>query len=379
MSIVADRLSWRTSLYWKQSLEAPKYLVDPNRLATSLYERCLQIFLYVVKGPGPGFDPSIQRRLHTQAQKFKLWGVSFNAPEGELDQRLVGADRLKNALLPILSGMGETLVTLARRLNKAEQLADTISHFQLLKDQVSEVTTQSCPNDDDIFSQISLDELSSPESGDSGVDEMAELEDLLRDTRSYNACLFGLSSVLEDPAEKAIASVDHSRSLETSTRELLKTSAWPYITSIIQAYPSIDRKFARRLGEANELRYTRLQGRRDRAQAGPTETDGDDSSEELGQGIQPSQSQGRVSSDFTAPSAELSSIFDSISSNPAKKPKIRAPASVSTFASSILDETSQKRSRGIPRMPEDQPWGTPFSCTICGEYLENVWSSIGWV
>ena len=66
--------------------------------------------------------------------------ASFNAHEGELDQKLVGADRLKNALLPILSGMGETLVTLARRFNKADELADTFLQFQLFKVQVSEVT-----------------------------------------------------------------------------------------------------------------------------------------------------------------------------------------------------------------------------------------------
>ena len=357
----------------------PRYLVDPNRLVTGLYECCLQVFLCFVKGPVPGLDSSIQGRLHTQARKFKLWGSSFNAREGELDQKLVGADRLKNALLPILSGMGETLVTLARKLNKAEELADTCSQFRLLKVQVSEVTTQSCPNDDDAFSEISLDELSSLGSGDSSVDEMAELEDLLRDIQSYNACLYGLSLVLEDSAEKAIPGVDDSQSLEVSNRELLKNSAWPYITSIIETYPSIDRTFARRLGEANQLRYARLQAWRDRAQAGPTDTDSEDFSKEMIQETRPSQSQGHVSSDFTAQSTELSSIFDSTSFNPVKKPKARAPASLTTFASSVLGQDSQKRSRGIPKMPVDQPWGTPFSCTVCGDYLENVWSSVQWV
>ncbi len=364
---------------WQQSLEAPKYSVDPNRLVARLYECCLQVFSCFVKHPVPGLDSSIQRRLRTQAQKFKLWGVSFNAREGELDQKLVGADRLKNALLPILSGMGETLVTLARRLNKAEELADTCSQFQLLKVQVSEVTAQLYPNDDGIFPQIALDELSSLESGDSSVDEMAELEDLLRDTQSFNACLFGLSSVLEDPAEKVTPSVDDSQSLEGSSRELLKDSAWPYITSIIEAYPSIDRTFARRLGEANELRYARLQARRDRAQAGPIDTDSNDLPEEFVPEVQPSQSQGRVSSNFTTSGTELSSIFGSTSFNPAKKPKIRDPASVTTFASSVLEDDSQKRSRGIPKLAEDQPWGTPFCCTVCGDYLENVWSSVQWV
>ena len=110
---------------------------------------------------------------------------------------------------------------------------------------------------------------------------MAELEDLLRDTQSYNACLFGLSSVLEDSAEKAVPGFDDFQSLEASNRELLRNSALPYIASIIEAYSSIDRTFARRLGEANELRYARLQERRDRAQAGPTDTDSDDSSEEM--------------------------------------------------------------------------------------------------
>ncbi len=308
-----------------------------------------------MKRPVPGLDSSIQRRLHTQAQKFKLWGVSFNAREGELDQKLVGADRLRNALLPILSGMGETLVTLARRLNKAEELADTCSQFQPLKVMVSEVTTQSSPNNNDTFPQISLDELSSLESGDSSFDEMAEIEDLLRDAQSYNTCLFGLSSVLEDPAEKAIPGFDASQSLEGSNQELLKNSAWPYITSIIEAYPSIDRTFARRLREANEVRYARLQARRDCAQARLIDSDSDDSSEGIVQEAQPSQSQGSVSSELTAATTKFSSTFDSASFNPTNRPKVRVPASVTTFASNVLEEDSQKRSRGIPKMPEDQP------------------------
>lgn len=365
---------------WQQSLDAPSLVqVDTNRLVAGLYECCLQLFLSFVKSPVPGLDSSIQRRLQTQAQKFKLWGVSFNAREGELDQKLVGAGRLRNALLPILTGIGDTLVTLARRLNKGDELADTCSQFQLLKVQVSDATTQSCPNDDDTFPQISLDELSSLESGDSSVDEMAEFEELLHDCQSYNACLLGLTSVLEDSAEKAIPGFNDSRRLEASNWELLKNSAWPYITSIIEAYPSIDRKFARRLGEANELRYARLQARRDGAQAGTTDTDSDASSEENVQETQQSQHKGRLSSGFTAPSTDISSVFDSTSSNPAKKPKVRAPASVTTFASSVLDENPQRRSRGIPKMPEDQPWGTPFNCTVCGDYLENVWSSVQWV
>ena len=362
----------------QQSLVAPNYLVDSNRLATSLYECCLQVFLCFVKGPVPGLDSSFQRRLHTQAQKFKLWGASFDACEGELDQKLVGADRLKNALLPILSGMGETLVTLACRLNRADELADTFSQFQLLKVQVAEVTKQSCLNDDDIFAQISLDELSSLESGDSSVDEMAELEDLLRDTQSYNACLFGLSSVLEDSAEKAVPGFDDSQSLEASNREPLESSAWPYIASIIEAYPSIDRTFARRLGGANEIRYARLQGRRDRAR-GPTDTDSDYSAEKIVRENQPSKSQGRVSYGSTSPSTKLSSIPDSTSSNPAQNPKARAVTSLTTFASSELEENTQRRSRGIPKLSEDEPWGTPFSCTVCGDYLENIWSCGQWV
>lgn len=364
---------------WQQSLETPQHLIDPTRLVTNLYECCLQLFLCFVKPLVPELDSSIQRRLHTQAQKFKLWGFSFNVREGELDQKLVGADSLRNALLPILSGMGETLITLSRRLNKAEELADTCSRFHLLKAQVSEVITQSSPDKHDTFPKITPDELRSLESEDSSVDEMAELEELICDTQSYNSCLFGLSSVLEDPAEKAIPGFDASQGLKPSNQELLKNSAWPYITNIIEAYPSIDRTFARRLGEANEVRYTRLQARRDHAQAGRTDTVSNDPSEKILQENLPSQSQSHVSSDLTAPSTRLSSVFDNTSSNPANRPKPRAPASVTTFASSVLEENSRKRNRGIPKMPEDQPWGTPFSCTVCGEYLENVWSSVQWV
>lgn len=45
--------------------------------------------------------------------------------------------------------------------------------------------------------------------------------------------------------------------------QLFENTAWPYISSVMEKYPSTKPDFARRLGEANERRYKRLQQKRE--------------------------------------------------------------------------------------------------------------------
>ncbi len=84
---------------------------------------------------------------------------------------------------------------------------------------------------------------------------------------------------------------------------------------------------------------------------------------------------------MTAPSTEISSLFDKPHNVTGRIQRVspKAPASETIFASSIGESNSQRRKRGIQKMPEDQPWGTPFQCTLCGQALSNVWSSADWM
>ena len=113
---------------------------------------------------------------------FSLWGINDDAGKSDLDERLVGVDGLKNTLLAILSGLGDTLVALAMRLNTQQLLGNACSLLQSLRSKVPETTSKPALHDEEDEIEIpALDELSSLKSENSSSDELAELEELLRD------------------------------------------------------------------------------------------------------------------------------------------------------------------------------------------------------
>ena len=373
---------------WLLSLEESSSMLGPTRLAAALYECSVRIFSCFVSNPMPDIDPRLLQRIRTQAYKFKLWGSNFGAGDGTLDESLSGADRLKTVLLPILVRMGETLTILAERLNKKEELAYVCRQIQQLGNHVSAsiVIPGTHEDDDEIdtYLAISLDDLSSTGSECSSVDKQWELEELVQDLQSHNACLYGLGSVIQNPAERLLTEPGNaSQERDPTIQKLFENSAWPYISSVMEKYPSIKPDFARRLGEANELRYNRLQQKRERLMDKDL-NDTDSSEDEAAGAIPLSQRSAHVSTIFasseaSAPSTQRSSIFDDEKTpSQINVSRTKAPASVTTFASSFGEIGGQGRSRGIPKMPDDGPWGTPFRCTICGEMLSNIWSPEQW-
>jgi len=65
---------------------------DPGRIATNLFENSLQLFHGLLRTRAKELDRSILQRFRTQAQRFSLWGSNFDAQEGGLDERLIGAE-----------------------------------------------------------------------------------------------------------------------------------------------------------------------------------------------------------------------------------------------------------------------------------------------
>ena len=274
----------------------------------------------------------------------------------------------------MLDGIGDALAKLARHFNGDGGSTDICLRLQLLKDHISEAASDSALQEVDDISIPTLDDFSS-ESSDPSTDDV---EELLRDVQSYNACLYGLVPVLENPAEKLDVNEDQTQNV--SYHETHEDTAWPYIANVMDAYPSIDKSFARRLREANKVRYSRLQHLRGRARLISN------IAEDCAEASQPLPSLGRVSSSYlhsvsAVPSTQISSVFDNkTKSSDSPKPPKRS-ASVTTFTSSEgkVEGIPQQRHRGIPKMPDDQPWGTAFNCTVCGMKLSNVWSSAQWV
>ncbi len=375
---------------WQQSLEQSDDVFDPRKIATDLYQCSRELFFGVLKVPAHESYHAFLQDLRHQAHRFSLWGSSFEAQDGGLDKRLVGADELKETLLPLLGSMGDALVIIAQHLGISRDLAELCSRARSLKGHISDVTGKpglgGFGGGNELLPAELLDQLDSSDSEDLTLNETVELEELLQDIRSYNTCLLGLSGVLQKPAESVSVDLGKSKEEIRLAQDLLANTAWPYISSVMQVYPLIDSDFARRLGEANELRYNRLQSQRDQAAARGTGIEPESSNEDVTTIIRPTESVDQPSSSLeqsesTAASTQLSSVFDYMRKTPDRK-RYRQPtiaASVTTFESSPEGKDLQQHSRGFPKMPEGQPWGTPFKCTVCGEVLSNVWSPAQWV
>lgn len=359
---------------WQQSLEPSSFVFDPDRLATDLYQSCCQLLVALVRNPSPAPKVSLQHRLRAQAQKLKLWGSDHTADEGRLDVLLRGADRLKSILLPIFIDLINALISLARGLSLERKLSDLCLRLQSLKLQASEAIPQQ--DNDDIDAAV-LDELSSFGSETSSHDEAEELEELVKDVHFQIDCLYGLGSVLQNSAEE-VGKDTFTATQENLNQTYLNSIARPYVANIIDAYPSIDKGFAQRLGEANERRYKRLLDSRNDAMAAEDDSEHGSSNDDREEDARPAPGRSLVestASESTAPSTQLSSLFDQNH----RKPRPKATESVTSFASSVDDPSVQRRTRGIPKMPEDRPWGQPFKCTVCGEKLSTVWSTAQWV
>ena len=214
---------------WQQDSELSDDLLDPNKVATDLYQCSRQLLLGVLKGPAHESHHAFLQGLRHQAQRFSLWGSSFEAQNGGLDERLVGADRLKETLLPLLTSMGDTLVIIAQCLGKGGDLAELCSRAQNLKGQISDVTRKSGPDEshsgNELLPTELLDQLDSSDSETSTLDEAIELGELLQDIRSYNTCLFGLSSVLQEPAESVSLDVGNSKEEIAVASDILANTA----------------------------------------------------------------------------------------------------------------------------------------------------------
>lgn len=289
---------------------------DPGRIAANLFENSLQLFHGLLRTRAKELDRSISQRFRTQAQRFSLWGSNFDAQEGGLDERLIGAEDLNFLLLPILIKFGETLVSLAHHLNGEGDFTDLKSGLKSLVAQANDsvdaekaAEAESSEVDGIPLSMVTIDQLSSEDSDSSGPLELSEVEEFLEDIQSYNNCLYGLGRVLQDPAERLCLETHGSGQGSKAIQEPSKMKAWPFIATVLDTYPSIDMEFARRLGEANRLRYNRLQEKRDRNTASANEVQAESSDDDPIEQVatQSHRPSSHAQSEMTAPSTQNSS------------------------------------------------------------------------
>lgn len=383
---------------WQLTIQPSDHLLHPDRVATNLYECSLRILTELVNFGEGNLDPTLVECLFYQEQRLKLWGNNFDAREGGLDERLVGLDDMKEDLLPLLLRLADTLTDIGRLVNIGPGLEGIYPQIEDLRTQVSDVTDDSASEEEDIAQNTSGDSHSAGSSDDSDLsgsdissdEDSFKLEQSIEDLEMHIVLLYRLGAVLYDPADRAPGAFDGARGgavSDQSNKHFLNNTAGPRILRIIDTYPSIDKTLARRLGEANEARYNRLREARDRAATLAYETDAESSDEEASEviGTQPSRlshvSTRETQSEYTAPSTELSSIFEKpqAPAHTQKRALPRIAASVTSFASSLMSESTPNHMRAIPKMPNDNGSLEVFDCTICGSRLSTVANTAAWM
>ena len=328
---------------WQLTLEPSSHSLDPDRIATNLFTLSVQIFTELASNGGQYFDDLALEKLIYQKDRYRVWGANLDARDGGLDGIVVDAELLRKALLPLLCRMAKALVDLACRTNLRVALADVFQQINELESYVHSLLNEAdsdhgLSQSDDVLPAITVDDFSSSGSEASSQEEVSEIQEALEDLEFRNDLLYKLAPALYDSAEMAMPIPDSSKSDDARNYQMLQTRAWPYITSVLEAYPSIDQSLARRLGEANEFRYIRLQKHREMASIRENTSETESPIEE-----DPSMSQpvttideapiGAAPSQTTAQSTYMSSIFDAPHTSTKAKTHVlpKVAPSVTTF------------------------------------------------
>ncbi|KAL8796030.1 MAG: hypothetical protein Q9195_001606 [Heterodermia aff. obscurata] len=380
---------------WRQTLEPSGRLLDPESIATIIFGHTIRIFTELTSGEEHiSLEPAILEALNEQKDRYKLWGSNFNAQNGGLDKFLDGASRMREALLPILCRIAEATVAIARRSNLPEALEAVFQQVEEIKEQVGNIGAgkpASFEDDDDerqgglegLAHTLSIDDFSSSESEGSSQEEVSAVAEALKDIEFSNDLLYNLGPALYDNAER-MASKQRDSSIDVN-KDQVTMQAW-HTNSILSAYPSIDIALARRLGEAMESRAHRLEEARTQVNKQSSESDTESTSDDSDDVKETTTTSSRIvmsqaSSEFTAPSTEVSSMFDSQPINVVKKKNYasKSVASATSFAPSLIDESKSSQKRGIPKIPNDNGMLKIFDCTVCGSRLTSVFDTISWV
>ena len=380
---------------WQQTLEPSGRLLDLESIATITYGHTIRIFAELTNGEEYiSLEPAILEALHEQKDRYKLWGSNFNAQNGGLDKFLDGASRMRETLLPILCRMAEATVAMARQSNLPEALEAVYQQIEEIKKQVVTIGTGKPAsfedNDDerlgrldDLAQTLTIDDFSSSESEDSSHEEVSAVAEALKDIEFSNDLLYNLGPALYDNAERRATKLRDS-SIDVNKYQVTM-QVW-YTNSILSAYPSIEKALARRLGEAMEIRVHRLEEARTQANKQSSESDIESTSEDSDdiREIPTTSSQvvmSQASSEYTVPSTEASSMFDSQRVNVIKKKNhtSKSAASATSFAPSLIDENTSSQKRGIPKIPNDNGTLKVFDCTVCGTRLSSVFNTVSWV
>ena len=347
---------------WQQSQERFGSSGDRNEIAKELYMCCMQLFKRILAYPAGEKMLLFCQELRAEGQRFHFWGSNFDVLAGGLDVKLSCAPRTKSAVVSLLSDLGDSLIACGSE-ELGDEFLEASSSFKIITRLALKVASEEFGEENQA---ILTSENNSPDSDASSDCSALELEEIIEDVKSSITCLYGLSPVIQNPAEHLQPLRDKYNDREIVLSEVMWSAALPFINQVLDRYPLIDQKLAQRVGEANLKRYERLETKRKKA---ATFLDID------------------VPECDTNPSDPLPTVRSSLFDTSDKKFSYpRLGSSVATSISEFRDDdpTNPKgNSRGLPKMPDDRPWGEPFDCTVCGDRITVLphggWSQAGWM
>ena len=372
---------------WRGDLE-PTLHADPHLgLIGTLFNRCLDLFVALVKVPARDvLGPEELHILRVQTQKFNLWGSGFDAADGGLDSTLVYSSHIRKAVVSTLSSTGAALSELAKCFLHFEETHTPTTHIQssalldickqmaVLQEQAAEVA-----GDYDVAYEMAEMNISGSETS-----SVYGVDDLVEDIKTYVDCLMDMVSTIEHPAKDPQNAEDVQ--VGGNNLGLVTDPSYSYTFSILHTFPSAGMEFVKRLGKANWERHERL--RKKFALAISFKKEPEIPENDMGtlsdeESHLPSS---HVLSKTTKSTFAESSLWDiepgrQHNSQPEADTilgRTGTPASVTSFASSIIGNEGANSKRSVPRLPPEHEWGSDFSCPICGDHLNDVNHRMDW-
>lgn len=354
--------------------------VSPLGLAGSLFETILNLCTSISQQLA---RTRCSRRLHSELERYFLWGDGFSASQGYLDEILAKSTELRQAVLSSLYELGKVvkddLLRVANNAVRDKQHDDSAESVmrelaqsglakelqRLLDETASLLDTPEAMTD---FESLSDD-------GSTRYD----LDDVLDDVAIYIDCLMDLSLALENPAvdlEPRDQAHQDIEVFDVSTPQELT-----FCRRIRDRFPKMRKFLVERLSRANSARATKLQALREVALeevevvCEPEESIYDPSEQIF------SESDPRMTvTSGTYSSQRSQSIFDRplrFSRTPGRSRNIAEDAQSFASFSTSYSAITEGRPR-VPPLPDEAVDGQSFRCLACHQTLSGITTRNQW-
>lgn len=315
-------------------------------------------------------EDSQKEALKDTLSGFYFWGEGYHPYDGRLDAILSNSRRLRDRVLSVLTEIGEILCDEKTGMhyfdqNKFAKLGTDQAWkglFALFADKLEDAKLNQQRIDVQDLIDIIRDTLDESNGSDSSLSSnSSEGDDILNEVinklRALNRCLVDLSTSLERPAPNAV-----EEETPAIQRFQLSSPAEFWTGKVLDTYPKIDLTLAKRLGEANWLRYQRISHKVDHIEDFEYDSDGGPDNV----GALP------IFTKNTKSTRDQSTVL----SNSAGALDQRSQA---TYTPVVTDDQGERGWLRIPSLPiKEEDLGKAFRCTICGDKLQEIMSRTDW-